>query len=319
MLRGEAELPEDVDELSASEIEPERPVEVVYNPEIPIETFDVVLVDECHRSIYGVWRQVIEYFDAFLVGLTATPAKQTFGFFDQNLVVEYGHAESVADGVNVDFDVYRIRTQISEQGSTVEAGLVTRFRERDTRRVRLEKLDEDVVYGARQLDRDVVAGTSGNGLNFATVFFNLGGGLFGPATNFAAGGANPGSVLAADLDGDGRRDISLLNQGSANVSALHNLGGGAFAAALTFAVGTNPQGLVGADVDESPPPPQAAAPDASTLTTTPNTHRARTPVRVPIRHIGEGPRETGSTIRPDGNAGRATRARRGRQAADRHV
>jgi len=157
MLRGEEELSPEVDELSGSEIEPDRPVEVVYNSKIPIETFDVVIVDECHRSIYGVWRQVIEYFDAYLVGLTATPAKQTFGFFNQNLVVEYGHAEAVADGVNVDFDVYRIRTKITEQGSTVEAGLVTKFRDRETRKTRLEKLDEDVVYDARQLDRDVVA------------------------------------------------------------------------------------------------------------------------------------------------------------------
>ncbi|HRD99858.1 MAG TPA: DEAD/DEAH box helicase family protein [Ilumatobacteraceae bacterium] len=157
MLRGEEELSPDVDELSGSEIEPERPVEIAYNSKIPIETFDVVIVDECHRSIYGVWRQVIEYFDAYLVGLTATPAKQTFGFFNQNLVVEYGHAEAVADGVNVDFDVYRIRTKITEKGSTVEAGLVTKFRDRETRKTRLEKLDEDVVYDARQLDRDVVA------------------------------------------------------------------------------------------------------------------------------------------------------------------
>jgi len=157
MLRGEAELPEDLDEKSAEEIEPERPVEIAYNPTIPIEGFDVVIVDECHRSIYGVWRQVIEYFDAFLIGLTATPAKQTFGFFNQNLVVEYGHAQAVADGVNVDFDVYRIRTKISLQGSTVDAGLVTRFRDRETRKIRLEKLDEDVVYDAKQLDRDVVA------------------------------------------------------------------------------------------------------------------------------------------------------------------
>jgi type I restriction enzyme R subunit len=157
MLRGEEELPEDVDEKSGAEIEPDRPVDVAYNAKIPIEAFDVVMVDECHRSIYGVWRQVIEYFDAFLVGLTATPAKQTFGFFNQNLVIEYGHGEAVADGVNVDFDVYRIRTRIGEQGSTVEAGLVTKFRERETRKIRLEKLDEDVVYDAKQLDRDVVA------------------------------------------------------------------------------------------------------------------------------------------------------------------
>lgn len=157
MLRGEADLPAESDELSGELIEPERPVEVDYNPAVPVEAFDVVIIDEAHRSIYGVWRQVIEYFDAFLIGLTATPAKQTFGFFNQNMVVEYGHAQAVADGVNVDFDVYRIRTQITEHGSTVQAGLVTKFRDRETRATRLEKLDEDVTYDANQLDRDVVA------------------------------------------------------------------------------------------------------------------------------------------------------------------
>ena len=157
MLHGDEELPEDIDEKSGAEIEPTRPVEIAYNTMVPIETFDMVIIDEAHRSIYGVWRQVIEYFDAFLVGLTATPAKQTFGFFNQNMVVEYGHAQAVADGVNVDFDVYRIRTQITEHGSAVEAGLVTKFRDRETRATRLEKLDEDVVYDANQLDRDVVA------------------------------------------------------------------------------------------------------------------------------------------------------------------
>ena len=65
---------------------------------------------------------MLEYFDAHLIGLTATPAKQTFGFFNQNLVMEYNHAQAVADGVNVDFDVYRIQTKITTQGSTVEAG-----------------------------------------------------------------------------------------------------------------------------------------------------------------------------------------------------
>ncbi|MGB7964284.1 MAG: DEAD/DEAH box helicase family protein, partial [Propionicimonas sp.] len=157
MLRGEVDLPPESDELSGELIEPERPVEVDYNPAVPVEAFDVVIIDEAHRSIYGVWRQVIEYFDAFLIGLTATPAKQTFGFFNQNMVVEYGHAQAVADGVNVDFDVYRIRIQITEHGSTVQAGLVTKFRDRETRALRLEKLDEDITYDAAQLDRDVVA------------------------------------------------------------------------------------------------------------------------------------------------------------------
>src|SRR5262245_61242972 len=93
---------------------------VTYNPKLPIETFDFSIVDECHRSIYNIWRQVLEYFDAFIMGLTATPSKQTIGFFRNNLVMEYGHDQPVADNINVGFIVYRIRTKITEQGATLE-------------------------------------------------------------------------------------------------------------------------------------------------------------------------------------------------------
>ena len=134
-----------------------EPVPVTYNPDIPIETFDVIFTDECHRSIYNLWRQVLEYFDAYLIGLTATPSKQTFGFFNQNLVMEYSHEQAVADGVNVNFDVYRIRTQITESGSKVDAGLYVDRRDRQTRRIRWEELDEDLEYDSDALDRSVVA------------------------------------------------------------------------------------------------------------------------------------------------------------------
>ena len=118
-----------------------EPLPVAYNPSIPIETFDFVWTDECHRSIYNLWRQVLEYFDAFLIGLTATPSKQTFGFFNQNLVMEYGHEQAVADSVNVDFTVYKIRTEITEKGSKVDAGLFVDKRDRETRALRWEQLD----------------------------------------------------------------------------------------------------------------------------------------------------------------------------------
>ena len=134
-----------------------EPAPVGYNPGLPIETFDFIVTDECHRSIYNLWRQVLEYFDAFIIGLTATPSKQTFGFFNQNLVVEYNHEQAVADGVNVGFDVYRIRTLISEHGSVVNAGFYVDKRDRLTRKVRWQQLDEDLSYAAKQLDRDVVA------------------------------------------------------------------------------------------------------------------------------------------------------------------
>ncbi|WP_322921642.1 type I restriction endonuclease subunit R [Nocardioides renjunii] len=136
---------------------PDAPVSVGYNADIPPETFDLIVVDEAHRSIYGQWRGVLEYFDAHVVGLTATPGKQTFGFFKQNLVSEYTYPQSVADNVNVDFDIYRIKTQISDRGSTIEAGTVVPKVDRRTRAQRYEALDEDLEYTSRQLDRAVTA------------------------------------------------------------------------------------------------------------------------------------------------------------------
>lgn len=156
-LKGEPELDEELDEESASDALPDEPVSVIYNPRVPPDTFDVIIVDECHRSIFGIWRQVLDYFDAFTIGLTATPNKQAFGFFNRNLVMEYGHEQAVADGINIDFDVYRIRTEITERGSCIDAGFVTGYRDRETRGVRWEKLDEEVRYGAEALDRAVVA------------------------------------------------------------------------------------------------------------------------------------------------------------------
>ncbi len=159
ILRGDDTFEEELDEHSTFDNEPQRTIEVDYNEHLPIEAFDVIIVDECHRSIYGVWRQVLEYFDAFLIGLTATPGKQTFGFFNQNLVMEYGFPQAVADGVNVDFDVFRLSTAITESGSTVEAtpGYVTKFRNRETREERLQAVDEDIIYDQRDLDRKVVS------------------------------------------------------------------------------------------------------------------------------------------------------------------
>jgi type I restriction enzyme R subunit len=168
MLRGEPAMAEEADELDADTALDavargglaalrREPIPVAYNADLPVELFDVVFIDESHRSIYTLWRQVVEYWDAFLVGLTATPSKLTYGFFDANVVQEYGHEHAVADGVNVDFDVYRIRTAITESGSTVEAGQMVDRRDRETRRRRWEQLDEPLVYDAAALDRDVVA------------------------------------------------------------------------------------------------------------------------------------------------------------------
>jgi len=159
MLSGETEYDATIEEQSAFDTLPylEKPKEVVCKPEIPIETFDFIITDECHRSIYHLWRQVLEYFDSFIIGLTATPSKQTLGFFNQNLVMEYNHERAVADSVNVGYEVYRIMTQITEKGSRVDAGHFIDKRDRLTRKRRWERLDEELEYAANQLDRSVVA------------------------------------------------------------------------------------------------------------------------------------------------------------------
>ena len=159
ILRGENELPAEMDETSIEELTLADLPTVDYNPDVPVEMFDLLIVDECHRSIYGSWRQVLEYFDAHLVGLTATPSKQTLGFFERNLVASYTHEEAVADKVNVDFDVYRIRTKIGEEGSVIEADgeTLVKFRDRLTGQTRLVALEDDYAYRGTDLDRDVVA------------------------------------------------------------------------------------------------------------------------------------------------------------------
>ena len=159
LLCNEPELPVEAEEESREQRDREgrKPVKhVQYNARLPIETFDLIIVDECHRSIYNEWRNVLEYFDSFVVGLTATPNQQAFGWF-HHLVMEYSHARAVADGVNVDYLVYRIRTQITEHGSTIPGGFYVDYRDRMTRARRWAQLDDDVPYTAQQLDRDVVS------------------------------------------------------------------------------------------------------------------------------------------------------------------
>ena len=113
-------MDEAAEEASFSEYvtaESKAPKEVVYNEKYPPEFFDCIIVDECHRSIYNVWSQVLSYFDAFIVGLTATPDNRTFAFFDENIVSEYPREEAIVDGVNVGEDIFVIETKVGKRGA----------------------------------------------------------------------------------------------------------------------------------------------------------------------------------------------------------
>ena len=157
ILKG-TELEESAEEENPNEkkYQPKEIPPIEYDGKMPIEFFDFIVIDECHRSIYNLWKQVLEYYDAFEVGLTATPDKRTIGYFDQNLVSEYSHEMAVADGVNVGYEVFIIDTKVTQQGATIWKGEYVEHRERLSRKKRMELQDEDENYSKQQLDKEVV-------------------------------------------------------------------------------------------------------------------------------------------------------------------
>ncbi|WP_198117766.1 type I restriction endonuclease subunit R [Massilia rhizosphaerae] len=157
ILSGEP-IEEAAEDLSLNEVQQTARQEklVRYNAAIPVEEFDFIIIDECHRSIYNLWKQVLDYFDAYLIGLTATPDKRTFGFFNENIVAEYSYEDSVADGVNVGYDVYEIVTEVTRKGAELKAKEWVDHRDRATRKKRWAETEEDTAYSAKELDKSVV-------------------------------------------------------------------------------------------------------------------------------------------------------------------
>lgn len=157
ILKGD-ELDESAEETSFNEFvtaDSKATKEVVYNEKYPPEFFDCIIVDECHRSIYNVWNQVLEYFDSFIIGLTATPDKRTFAFFNENVVSEYPREQAIIDGVNVGEDIFLIETNIGKNTTHIMKQMIE-VRSRLSREKRWKQLDEDVDYTPSQLDRDIV-------------------------------------------------------------------------------------------------------------------------------------------------------------------
>ncbi|MDQ3058205.1 MAG: DEAD/DEAH box helicase family protein [Pseudomonadota bacterium] len=157
VLSGEP-MDDSAEDLSLNEVQqsPSQAKRVAYSAALPIETFDFIVIDECHRSIYNIWKQVLDYYDAFLIGLTATPDKRTYGFFSENIVAEYSYEQSVVDGVNVGYDVFLIETDITKRGAELQAKEWVDHRDRQTRKKRWQETEEDRPYTGKELDRSVV-------------------------------------------------------------------------------------------------------------------------------------------------------------------
>ena len=147
---------DDTDEETCEE-EPETMVELPDNPLLPKDFFDMIIIDECHRSIYGNWRKVLEYFSsAKMIGLPATPAPETEAFFDRNRIVNYTLEKSIVDGVNVDCRIYRIKTETTENGGAIRQGEKTSVETRYTGEIENVQAKEDRTYTRTELNRSIV-------------------------------------------------------------------------------------------------------------------------------------------------------------------
>ena len=153
LLKGETitDTDEDDEEMVTGEVSlPEHPL-------LPHDFFDLIIIDECHRSIYGNWRKVLEYFDtARMIGLTATPVPETMAFFNNNRVVNYTLEKSIIDGVNVDCRIYRIKTKVTEEGGAIQQGQRTKVETRYTGEVKVVSSKETKNYTKEELNRSIV-------------------------------------------------------------------------------------------------------------------------------------------------------------------
>lgn len=151
-LKGEAIIDDD-----SEEEDPAEEVRLPDNPALPHDYFDMIIIDECHRSIYGNWRSVLEYFNtARLVGLTATPVPETLAFFNDNVVVNYSLEQSIVDGVNVDCRIYRIKTKVTESGGAIMEGEKVEVETRYTGKVETIANKEAKTYTKEELNRSII-------------------------------------------------------------------------------------------------------------------------------------------------------------------
>ena len=148
---------EDEKNAAAEEKDDKKVIQLGDDLKLPPDYFQLIIVDECHRSIYGKWRAVLDYFSgAHVLGLTATPTPEAYAFFNNNIIENYTYDDSVIDGVNVPFRVYRIKTKITERGGDLREGTKVKETSRRTGNSTTYEVPEDLVYDPAALDRSVI-------------------------------------------------------------------------------------------------------------------------------------------------------------------
>ena len=157
VLTGQDFIDEDEGEVDGAQIIDDTPEEIGDNPTLSTDFFDYIVVDECHRSIYGKWQQVLQYFDsAKIIGLTATPAPETLAFFNNHVIINYTLEKSIADGINVDYRIFRIKTKVSEEGGQIEDQQKVKEIVNYTGEIKMMVAERKSDYKKIDLDRSVI-------------------------------------------------------------------------------------------------------------------------------------------------------------------
>lgn len=162
VLTGQAleEINEDAEDESIRKDEEQESEEIIQlgdDLKLPPDYFQFIIVDECHRSIYGKWKAVLDYFsEAKILGLTATPTPEAYSFFDNNIIKRYKYEDSVVDGVNVPVRTYRIITDVTVRGGTIEAGTEIVETARGKNESTTYTVTQPIEYAPIQLDRSVI-------------------------------------------------------------------------------------------------------------------------------------------------------------------
>lgn len=153
-LNGEHVSENDNDE-SGNDNEQEH--KVTGKAKLPHDFFDLIIIDECHRSIYNDWGKVLEYFDtARMIGLTATPTPEAEAFFDRNTVINYTYGESVRDHINVEYIPYLIKTQANFEGGTIAAEERIKERSNYTKKEEVLLNTHERTYTPEELNRSII-------------------------------------------------------------------------------------------------------------------------------------------------------------------
>lgn len=148
---------EDEFERKDDESDSKEIIELADDLKLPPDYFQLIIVDECHRSIYGKWKKVLDYFTGVTVlGLTATPTPEAYTYFNNNIIEQYTYDDSIVDGVNVPSRIYRIITDVTSHGGSIKKGSKVLEMSKRTGALVNYVAESTIEYGAEELDRSVI-------------------------------------------------------------------------------------------------------------------------------------------------------------------